>query len=109
MGDIFLSSTPVRSNLAQLLLKLKDLPSDVVADSLNKLVSSLVNTPVSALVSERNSDSVLSSDSEDTDSSFEATMYRSSSTSTSTSTAASDQIVDEPVTCNCKKSKCLKL
>jgi len=68
MEELLSSVTPVRSNLAQMLLTLKDLPPDVshcshrhlniknshqpfmtphqaVAESLNRLVSSLKNTP----------------------------------------------------------------
>jgi hypothetical protein len=40
----FVSATPVRSNLAQMLLQLKELPPDMVSDSLNKFVS-LERTP----------------------------------------------------------------
>ena len=100
MEEVLLDNTPVRGNLAQLLLKLKDLPADVVAESLNKLVSSietLRNTPKSHTTP---LSSTTSSDSED---SFEAT---------SLSRHQSGLIIesaDEPVTCNCKKSRCLKL
>lgn len=38
------SATPVRSNLAQMLLQLKELPPDMVSDSLNKFVA-LEKTP----------------------------------------------------------------
>lgn len=38
------SATPVRTNLAQMLLQLKELPPDMVSDSLNKFVS-LEKTP----------------------------------------------------------------
>lgn len=43
MSDI-VSATPVRSNLAQMLLQLKELPADMVSDSLNKFVA-LEKTP----------------------------------------------------------------
>lgn len=43
MSDI-VSATPVRSNLAQMLLQLKELPADVVSDGLNKFVA-LDKTP----------------------------------------------------------------
>lgn len=44
MSDNVVSATPVRSNLAQMLLQLKDLPADVVSDSLHKFVA-LDKTP----------------------------------------------------------------
>ena len=43
MSDLT-SATPVRSNLAQMLLQLKELPPDVVSDGLNKFVA-LDKTP----------------------------------------------------------------
>ena len=43
MSDL-VSATPVRSNLAQMLLQLKELPADVVSDGLHKF-QTLEQTP----------------------------------------------------------------
>ena len=110
------SNTPVRSNLAHLLLKLKDLPADVVVESLNNIVTSLVNTP-------KQPAPTASTDPGSTISGSDAEANEDSKPSDvpppalSTPTASTPMLskkppastTQEPVTCNCKKSKCLKL
>ena len=44
MAEVPVSATPVRSNLAHMLLQLKELPPEVVSDSLNRFVA-LEKTP----------------------------------------------------------------
>jgi len=78
--------------LVVLLEQLKDLPPDKV-EEFSRLVSSLKNAPVTPAVS--------LSDSEET-----PTMSESSSADVH---SFSDVDSDAPVTCNCKKSQCLKL
>ena len=122
------SNTPVRSNLAHLLLKLKDLPADVVVESLNNIVTTLASTPKQATltdlsVDQREMTSVSSSeDSKSPNSSAVTNPMANTGESKESSTVAKAltksrkgvlppgaQAPQEPVTCNCKKSRCLKL
>ena len=110
------ADTPVRSNLAHLLLKLRDHPDDQVVESLNNIVSSLVNTPkheTTRTIPCKNSNLVISNSiggfSDDSNlKCFDSLSIPSGKVSIGVVERKEIEL-DEPIMCNCKKSRCLKL
>jgi hypothetical protein len=97
------TATPVRSNLAQMLLQLKDLPADVVSDSLNQFVA-LEKTPQFLRDGQPPGSSEAVGGA--------APSGGAEAAATSNSSEADDALkLSGPLedTCNCRKSRCLKL
>ncbi len=109
------SETPVRSNLAELLLKLRELPADAVVESLNNIVTSLV-TPSHKNPAAKSLPALTDSSSEIGDFTTSDSEYSECPSSNRDYAGNEAQAIesdlscnDEPIVCNCKKSRCLKL
>ena len=104
--------TPVRVNLAEMLLQLKDVPAEVIAESLSKLCTSYALTTPKSVITP--SDSEPRSDSSKDSYSDNSGGYKPAQQALSTSAASPSEIAIplenvDGINCNCRKSRCLKL
>jgi hypothetical protein len=102
------AATPVRSNLAQMLLQLKDLPADVVSDSLNKFVA-LEKTPQFLRDGQGQGQGSGGSGGNEAGDGAVAGSEPTATASSSDSDEAARAAGAAEDTCNCRKSRCLKL
>ena len=105
--------TPIRSNLARVLLKLKDLPGDQAVESLNDIVTSLVRTPLNGMTRSKPPELSRFFYGNSGNQVPDLCIYRdfaSKGRNVSVWTSQKKEVSpDEFLTCNCKKSRCLKL
>lgn len=117
MEQLLSNVTPVRSNLAQMLLTLKDMPSDAVSESLNRLVSSLSSTPsVNPVTPSAGIDSNVAASQPQTDEMYLQNREDKNDCEREEEDDEEDDDDEDDednenslIVCNCKKSKCLKL
>ena len=103
------TETPIRSSLAHVLLKLKDFPSDQAAESLHNIVTSLVGTPLDRTTGSKLhevSDSIFSGSGSRAP---ELSRFRAFNPEGGKDAVGTPENPDDYMTCNCKKSRCLKL